>query len=811
MKFQSINVFNLAALIAFALGSSAANAAVRSKWCELVLTQEAYETYVQYVENAVARRTEPLKKEAKAELRADSGPNVDILEGINRELAQPILEQSRAQSVEFFKSVAEQWMGALREDIIARAATLKERKQKPGFDSDGLPLVPIVQNNRELALKIRASKQNIGASDIEIEVANARVAQVRDEFMAEASEVASRIIEQQVEALAASLNRVSPDWEAVRVAMAPIFARYVERLNEAYPFTNPLSRGPLARAWVEAVAKSWNSSYASFIHNKANADTRREALSKVELDADGLPKVAVVQNNRELALKFAKGGKKKLDAADIVAAVQLELARAEIKAASDEYVRRVSEMSARLEEAGSWAEARAVLEPVVAQMSQRLSRAEALKGAEPSRVSSAYDRVEALTQASSSVMPVVPRARLNENGVPEVVIDALGVRAYYDVELGTVVLESSKGTFAKKEGMLVALDHGDGTTQSNASSWKYILPKLIGGNLNVVAINLPMAGIGMPLKGLHQTIEYLDRRFTVLRNRADEAGFGLMPLVHIGRSMGAQKGLAHALLRDGQGNVVDMYVEMSISNPYTIAEQVVLVMEQVKNGTIKGVVKDALDNASEISAELREVVAEIKRKDPTAFRLVGEGVIALQGRGDRDGGKTVVEDLLALRDEVAPMMLVYEFQDPLAGYKIPGLEKIGDESLESMHNLFSNYANMSVEQAARLFPNVKPEDRPMVADQHFEAVAVIYGMGDFLAASRSPTPAMQRRAAKWRAYREALAGEKTLLDWYREDNGISKEEFERAEPGRSSRAARLKRVQEFFEKAQRDHSAIYSQ
>lgn len=812
MRFKLIPSFGLTAFAFLALLSSAAQAGAPSKWCELVLTQEAFNAYSKYVEEAVAQRTQPMR-EGKAELHSENGPRIDVLEGINRELAKPILEQSRSQNSEFFKEVAEKWLKASREEIKGRYATLKERKEKIEYDADGLPLVAVVQNNRELALKIvAASKSKMGASDIETEVVSTLIEQARDKHVGEAATAADGVIEAQTEALAASLNRVSPNWDAVRQATNPIFSQYIARLNEVAPLRNTLSRVPLARAWVDAIAKGWSGGVGNFVNNKTNADARRESLKNVELDADGLPKVAFVQNNRDAALKIMNGGKKKLDPADLVGQLQMQLGRAEIAAAAAEFTKRVNAMAEQLEAAGSWAEAKALLEPLMTQMSDYIRGSPALAGVAPNKITSTYDEFVQAKTLSASELPPVPKARLNDNGVPEVVINQIGVRAYYDTELGTVVLESSAGMFAKENGMMVALDHGDGTTLSNASSWKYILPKLIAGNLNVAAINLPMAGIGMPIKGLHGTIEYSDRRFKIMRARADNAGKSFLPLVHIGRSMGAQKGLAHALLREGEGNLVDMYVLMSISNPHTIAEQIVLVNEQVANGTIKGVVKDMLDNAAEISAELRNVIALIKKKDPKSLETMGEGVLALQGRGDRDGGVTVMDDLVKLRDDMAPMMLIYEFNDPLAQYKVPGIEKMSDENLEAQHNLFSNYPNMTPAEAQRLFPMVSAADRPMIADQHFEAVGAIYGMGDFIAETRSPNPAMQRRAAKFRAYRKQVTGseDRKLLDWYRESSKIAKEDFENAVAGRASRAARLKRVQEFFENTQRKHSEIYS-
>lgn len=649
------------ALTALLIGGATAHAASPSQWCQLVLTQETYESYARYVEHSISKRTEPLRN-GKLELTGENNDTVDVLEGINRELALPIFDQGKRQIMSRVAEVVTKWTAASKEDIKSRYEEMKKNKETVRFDADGLPLTPLVQDNRELGLAVLANAKNkMGAADIEQNVAKAVIDKIKAEFVARLKKTTAAIADAQVEALIASFYKVSPRWEALIEGAEPLMREFVAELGALVPL-------------------------------ESNGKTVKEAKA-----------------------------------------------------------------------------------------------------------------------LAAQPLPAPARARVNAAGVPELVINELGERAYYDAELGTVVLESSKGLIANDQGLIVAIDHGDGTTQSNASSWKYILPKLIAGGVNPVAINLPMAGIGMPIRGLHQTVEYSDLRYRVLRKRADEAGKAALPLIAKGRSMGAQKAFAHGLMREGADNLVDAYFLMSLSNPYTIDKQVDLVNNQVANGTVKGVMQESLENAKVISQELREAIAEIKKKDPASLKFAGEGMLAIQGYGDRDGGKSVVDDLTALRDEVAPMMLIYKFDDPLAKYDIPGIEKMTDDRLEGQHNLLSNYMNMSADDGSRIFPQAKAEDRPMMADQHFEVVGTWYGMGDFIAETKSSSPAMKRRAAKWRAYRKLLTGSEDgkLLDWYRDHNDISKEDFEAAKPGRASRAERLKRVQQFFEDAARDHGAIY--
>lgn len=910
-----------------------------SQWCNLVLTQEQFSAYQEHVKQSLAHRAEPLR-EGELHLNSKSGKKVDVREGINRELAKPILDLSKNQMLEHVNALAATWFEAVRADVMLRYQVSAQLKQNLSHDAEGFPLTPLVQNNIDLArAAVASSKTKLGAVDIEVQVAKSLIEKLRKKYFAELSHLANEVVEKQIKDLEISLNQVSPDWNAVRSTAEPLVFAMTQELQNAYTLNHTESRMTLARQWVESLAEKWLKAAHDAITkaNRKNGTTentaddlalaskrvgelqkfyegRIDALGRqlettenrdvavelvareisafrakletefpieindkvpdgvkvvspfstsnrknlavdwvnevadkwlkavtgniklrqherskvtdfeVALDADGLPLNSIVQGNRELALKIKKGIKKKISAdreltpheiaarveAGVIAAQEIETATAKINELKKQFVSQVETIHSKLVDARDWQSAAALAEPLVASFRSSLEVEVPVDVPGDVTVISPFSVFSKAAQLMRAPLPEPKKAEVNQDGVVELQMPELGVRAYYDVELATVVLESSRGLLPNDKGILLALDHGDSTTASNASSWKYIIPNLVRSNFNTFAMNLPGAGIGSELVGLFPNIELLDVRFHKLRERADAESKTWMPLVHTGRSLGATRGFAHSLLREGPENIVGAYFEMSFSNPFKVKEQLELVHKQIEDGAEITLVPDVVKKLFKISGQLRKVLVKLKKKDPHRLQYNGLALLFLQGRGDRDSGPTVVKDLIEFRDEYAPAAMIYEFEFPLEKYNIPGIEKMPEDHFEAQHNLLSNFPNMSVQEALQKFPGIDPIDRPMMADQNFEVIGAMYAFADVLAQNSINLPQMQKRAQMWREYRKQLIGSEdaSLLEWYRETNGILQADVAAAKAGRESRAGRLKRIAEFKERAMQHYGKI---
>ena len=795
--------------MALVFAQASALAASPSELCNLILTEKQFTNFKEHVRESRLNRTEPLRA-GQPYLNSKSGKSVDVLEGINRELAKPILDASKRDVILQLNKITALWFEAVRADLLARYKASGEFKQSIPLDMNELPLTPLVQNNLEIARQVvGAAKKKLGAVDIESQVAKALIENLRKKYFNELNKQANEAIKAQTDALAASLNQVSPDWNVVKNLARPLIEAMARELNETYglngknkPFA-AASRKVVAMEWMQEVANRWSTAVTGNI--------KRRQYERSKSGEGDHPLATAVQSIRNAMARKLETTKKKMPANDLATNVEIALAVSKIEAIQRTFEEKVESIAESLAAARDWQTAEQLVAEIANEFRAQLEVSVPVVDPSAVNIESPFAIFAAAVEATRMALPEPQKAQLNKDGIAELLMPDLGVRAYYDVELATVVLESNRGLLPNDKGILLALDHGDGSTVSNASSWKYIIPNLVKSNFNTFAMNLPGAGIGTELTGLFPNVELLDVRFNYLRSRADAEGKGWMPLVHLGRSLSATRGFAHALLRDGPDNPVAAYFEMSFSNPFKIQEQLELVQKQIDDGAEMHLVPDVMKKVVKIGAQTRKVLKKLEKQDPQRLKRSGLAMLFFQGRGDRDSGSAAIPDLVAFRDQYAQAALIYEFDFPLEKYNIPGIEKMPEDHFEGQHNLLSNFKNMDVEEALRKFPGIDPADRPMMADQNFEVIGAMYAFGDVLAQNSVALPQMQQRAKIWREYRKQLTGSEdgSLLDWYAQTNGITKAEVAAAKATeRGGRANVLKRNEEFKERAIRFYQRL---
>ncbi|MBI3542208.1 MAG: hypothetical protein HY075_02895 [Deltaproteobacteria bacterium] len=479
----------------------------------------------------------------------------------------------------------------------------------------------------------------------------------------------------------------------------------------AKPILDASKRAVMAR--VEELSKKWVTASKEEARLRFEENKKSGKNAQLTYDADGIPETELLRANHELAVKALKAAKGKPGVGELEASVaQLAIEalkksfNARVKAAADEVMDAAEEKLAESVNKilPDWDSVVNATSPIVAEFAAQLARDFPIERAQAKKSKSA---VEASAVAAEK-LPAPVTAQLNPAGVPELVVGEIGVRAYYDVELGTVVLESTKGLMPNPDGPVMVVDHGDGTIKSNASSWKYVLAKFVDSSWNPIAMNLPKAGVGMDITGFYKTTAYLDHRYRVVRARTTpKDGSAAMPIVLMGRSMGSAKGYAHALLYDGPANVVDAYVLSSFSNPYTMDLQITNVEKQVALGNIKGVVPEMLEGAKVLSQEMLAAAEKLKTDDPAAFKDFGDNQFYLQGNADEDGGPSVLVDLKQFTDNFAPRAHTYVFENALLKYEIPNFAKIDPAQWEGTHNLFSNLQNLTPESLKRSVDGMK--------------------------------------------------------------------------------------------------------
>jgi len=106
------------------------------------------------------------------------------------------------------------------------------------------------------------------------------------------------------------------------------------------------------------------------------------------------------------------------------------------------------------------------------------------------RKSDAHTRTKELVAEGIDFKPLVPRF---VGGTIQLELIGLG-KAYYEPEIGSIILHSAKGMFPNPLGFTNVLLPGDGSNFSNEASWRGNMEKQAQRGMNAQAIALPMSG-----------------------------------------------------------------------------------------------------------------------------------------------------------------------------------------------------------------------------------------------------------------------------------------------------------------------------
>jgi hypothetical protein len=561
---------------------------------------------------------------------------------------------------------------------------------------------------------------------------------------------------------------------------------------------------------------------------------------RIEWDADGIPLTPFFQSHRKLALSIKAERQDKLNASEfeqqMAQAIIDEMRKAAVTAfrgASDKVMKEAEDLLAdtEKEKGPDWKAVLYASEPILAKFLNDLETHFPIQELADKNVKAAVDAVEV---ARSPIENAVVVASVTD-GVPSLSMPALKARAYYEKGLGTMVLEPIGGVVADEYAPIFLLDHGDGTVKSTAASWKSLFPKFMSSKLNPMAMNNPRSGaISMQQKGIFRTAAWLHWRSVWTKDHYAIGEDVVRPLTNEGRSMGGQRSILHYLFQElgffgPEVDPITNYETMSCSNPFTIEPQVINVYNQVAAGTIK-VVRSSLENARMASAQLRGFLYRVKKKRPNDLAVFGDRMMMKQGDGDEDAWPTGWEDGVALQQEYLPTAHAYKFENRLLKYKIPNFEFVDPENWEGTHTIYSNSPNLtrdkivagivSLHHQIKNEPDLKKQevlvkirdvfqaivdrvpdvDLPALQDQYFEGMALHWGFYDYLRTSRSKVPSTIEAKNTIEAFRlKFTKGEDiSYLQAFQRSAKISDADLEAAKPGRESRAARLKRVMEYW-------------
>jgi len=302
----------------------------------------------------------------------------------------------------------------------------------------------------------------------------------------------------------------------------------------------------------------------------------------------------------------------------------------------------------------------------------------------------------------------------------------------------------------------------------------------------------------------------LDRYIQWIDNKKPANPFALL-----GRSSGSTKGFLHALFAHLDGtdvNPVDQYVLTSFSNPFTSELQAQSLQEQFDAGIISDIVREALDNAEEIDVEMRDLLKEIRKRDPHVFDLFGDNILYIQGDADEDGGPTVIPELFKFRDRYSPTAHILIFKNPLKDTKYG--KELPPQQQEATHFMLSTFPDMKIKEGEQYLPDATPEQYIQLGTQFDAIIAAELGGYDYqIDLSPIQGPHLKRTREKLILHRDKLCGVHTdgtpitYLEWYRKHLKIKESDYEKAEIGnrypadedaKLRIAARIKEIESFW-------------
>ncbi|TVQ79512.1 MAG: hypothetical protein EA369_04630 [Bradymonadales bacterium] len=442
-----------------------------------------------------------------------------------------------------------------------------------------------------------------------------------------------------------------------------------------------------------------------------------------------------------------------------------------------------------------------------------------------------------------NLQALIPETRINSFR-PQWVNDGLelsvgqGLLARYEPKIGSMIVYPKDGLFSIQAPLVIKL-HGDGTTQSNAGSWRSVQPLFKSFGLNSVALALPNSG---PIPSVATSFEspeaiaaYLQFVFEYLRDEDPED----RPFIALGRSAGSTKAGLHFLLYEilypsagevsDQRSAPDALILSSHSNPRTVEEQVVEVFRSAGLGLFE-VVPESLESFRELSRDYLELLEKLRENNPSIFYQTQgafDRVLYLQGVSDEDAagaGQGVVQEAIKFAEDFMPSSHVIVYENPLADPdRYPEImdekgeidySKVSPDLMEATHFLVSSHADMSMADWQRLYPNIKirEEDVPKLRTQALQTLAVHYLFLDYLA-DLSPYRTQgrgQEVADRIQSFRQLQTkGEGTYRDWFldlliHKKKIKSREDYENAEASmRGTLAQRIKAMEHYFLSAAR--------
>jgi hypothetical protein len=409
----------------------------------------------------------------------------------------------------------------------------------------------------------------------------------------------------------------------------------------------------------------------------------------------------------------------------------------------------------------------------------------------------------------------------------KIILKTLAAQVQYNTALQSGQLSSIQGDSPNSPGVFLEILHGAGTTKSSVASLRTLIGLLASYGFNPNGIDNPDAGTGPRFHGdFLMTSRYLQeylRQSAGGKTGGRGSGENRYPLLTLGRSMGATKVVADQILFEN--SAADMSFAMSFSNPMTLKEQTESVFNQLRNGTITGVVLQALHDADTYSDQFYDMVLRAQRIAPQSFATAGNLIVYLQGDDDEDarvvkpGQPDVLTALNDFRDRITPAGHIYTFHNPLAGNEL--LAKEDPEHMEATHFLVSNRDDLRPDQIdpESAWSRIPNENLPKLKSQTLEVFAVMYGSMDYIIAglpNGAPWPFEKERQARdaMLRLRADLCGvradgtPRTFFEWFverinqtsrkRGEEAITIEQVRATPPGQRLLVERLSRAWHYW-------------